>query len=830
MGNSKSTEKLTENAKEVLSNAYRMAKDIESSEIIPEHVFIALLELDKGLAARFLRSLGIDITKTVESIRLQVQQKSSAKSNDKRGEISVTDSVKNLIKSAFVLAHEFGHVYVGTEHILLAFLKNKDLTFVQELEVAGLDFDTMREKLFAYATYTPGIFVKGKEPKEKEKDAISYFGKSLNDLAKEGRLMPIIGRNKEIDRMIRILSRQTKNNPILVGEAGVGKTAVVEGLVQRIVRGEVPESIKDLEIFQIDLASILAGSKVRGDVEQRLLVLISEVTESPNKVLFIDEIHMIVGAGATGPDRSMDIANILKPRLTDGSVRVIGATTLAEYREYFEEDSALTRRFQPITVEEISVSDAMVILEGVRSRLEEFHGVKITNEALEQSAKLSDRYITDRFLPDKAIDVLDEAAAAEKLNREHAYRGQAEMLSELVTIKKKKDRAIKQHRYDKALDYRKRESEVESGLKEASSREKQSIEKGKYRVDGEDIKQVVSEWTGIPVTTMTAGELRSLRGLKRRILKFIIGQRDAVQRVTATLKRARLGLSDERRPMASFLFLGPTGVGKTELAKRIAKEYFGNEKSLIQVDMSEYMEQHSVAKIIGAPPGYVGYQEGGHLTEQVRKRPYSVILFDEIEKAHQDLLNILLQVLEEGSITDSKGRTVNFRNTIIIMTSNIGAQDIVKDKVLGFDVSSSQKDGKEIDVAYEKMRERLTEELKNVLRPELINRIDEVVIFRGLDKKDAEKITKVLIGDVNRRLKEKGITVNVSDTAMKYIAKKGFSEEYGARNLRRKIQELIENPLSDLLLKSKDPVDTVEVKKQKNGKLTLTPVTSEKGE
>lgn len=808
--------KLTENAKEVLAVAYNLAKDTGASEVRLEHVFLGLLSFNKGLAARFLRSLGIDLEKTMESMRARL-----VLAKGQQEKLVVSDKVKELVKTAFLLAHELGHVYVGTEHLLLAFLKKKDLEFVKELAGAGLDFDTMKEKLLAYGTYAPGIFMQEESTKEKGAEAISYFGRNLNILASKGKLMPIVGREKEIARLIRILARHTKNNPILVGEAGVGKTAVVEGLVQKIVKGEVPDSIKDLEIYQIDLASIIAGSKVRGDVEQRLLVLISEVTSSPNKVLFIDEIHMIVGAGATGQDRTMDVANILKPRLTDGSVRVIGATTISEYREYFEVDSALSRRFQSIMVDEITAVDAIQILQEIASKLEEYHGVKITEDAVIAAAKMSDRYITDRFLPDKAIDVLDEAAAAEKLKREEKHKGYKEMVSEIQFLKQKKDTALKQYKFDEALNYKAREDEVEDDIKKASEKKKESISKGKYKVTEEDIKRVISEWTGIPVTTLSAGELKSLKSVGRRMAKRIIGQKDAVGRVSAILKRSRLDISDARRPLASFLFLGPTGVGKTEMAKVIAREFFGSEKALIQVDMSEYMEQHSVAKIIGAPPGYVGFREGGQLTERIRKRPYSVVLFDEIEKAHPDLLSILLQLLEEGHITDGKGRKVNFKNTIIILTSNIGAEDIGKDKVLGFRVGKKDKKGKVVDIAYEKMRERLSEELKKTLRPEFLNRIDEIVIFRGLDEQDARKITKVLLEEVCKRLRERGIDLEVDDKAIALIAKEGFSEEYGARNIIRKIQELVENPLADIMLENRK-TSRVKVKGGKQ-KLKLIP-------
>ncbi len=793
-------DKFTENAKKVLAESYNLARDTGSPEVKLEHVFISLLSLDKGLAARFLKSLGIDIKKTISSMKDKIEDKKKSVVED----IAISEKVKTMVKTAFLLAHEFGHVYVGTEHLLLAFLKNKELDFVKELHNVGLDYKSVRSKLFTYATYAPGIFIKGQKNKvEKEEDAINYFGRNLNHLTQEGKLMPIIGRDTEIDRMIRILSRHTKNNPILVGESGVGKTAVVEGLVQRVIAGKVPESIKNLEVYQIDIASIIAGSKVRGDVEQRLLVLISEVASSPQKVLFIDEIHMIVGAGATGADRSMDIANILKPRLTDGSIRVIGATTVAEYSKYFEEDAALARRFQPITIEEITVPDSIKILKGIKYRLEEYHGVKIQKDAIIASAKLSDRYIADRFLPDKAIDVLDEAAALEKLKQEDEYKGYTQMAEKLNNLRQKKDKALKKHLFKKALDLKKLEKKVKIDIQEVNRKKKDSTKKGEFTVTEEDIKGVVSEWTGIPVTTLSSGELRSLKGISRKVARRIIGQQDAVKRVTSTLKRARLGISDEKRPLASFLFLGPTGVGKTEMGKVIAEQFLGTEKALIQVDMSEYMEQHSVAKIIGAPPGYVGYQEGGQLTEQIRKRPYSVVLFDEVEKAHPDLLSILLQILEEGHITDSKGRKVSFKNAVVILTSNIGAEDIGKDNVLGFKIDRDMKSKSKLGVAYEKMRKRLMEDLKGTLRPELLNRIDDIVIFRGLDITDAKKITKLLLKDVNKRLNEKGISLEVSESVVSFIAGKGFSKEYGARNIRRKIQEMIENPISDVIIQSK---------------------------
>jgi len=794
MDKSNKFEKLTDNAKQVIYRSYELAREFHSKEVLPHHIFIALLNHDQGLASRFLKSIGVDVDKTIESVKLKLP-KTKKSSTDPL----ISDQVKDLIKNAFRLSASFGHIYVGTEHILLALLDFNNLEFVKEFEKAGFGFDSLRDRLFAYATYAPGIFMKSQVKEKDENEVVNYFGRNLNQLATEGKFMPIVGREEEIRRMIKILSRQTKNNPILVGDAGVGKTAIIEGFVQKIIRGEVPYSLKNTEVFQINITAIIAGSKVRGDVEQRLLALIEEVSGSPNKILFIDEIHMIIGAGATGADRTMDIANILKPHLTDGSIRIIGATTIDEYRRYFEEDSALSRRFQPINVDEISVKDGIKILKEIKFRLEEYHGVKITPEAVEQSVKLSSRFIADRYLPDKAIDVLDEASASEKIEREEMNKSGRDYSKELFNLQKEKSKAIKDNLYEEALKIRKAEDEIKELISSQKKINDDLIKKGKFIVDEEDVKKVISEWTSIPIESLSVSEIRSLKNLKNRLSSNIIGQKEAVERISSVLKRARLGLSDELRPLASFLFLGPTGVGKTEMGKEIARQFFGSEKSLFQVDMSEFMEQHSVAKIIGAPPGYVGYQEGGQLSEKIRKKPYSVILFDEIEKAHPDLLNILLQALEEGQITDSKGRKISFKNSIIIMTSNIGASDISRDKVLGFKVSNQDQ---QIEEAYELMRDRLIEELKKTLKPEFLNRIDEVVIFRGLNSQDAKKISKVLLKKLVKRMKERKINLEYEDNVIDFIAKKGFSEEYGARNIRRKIQEYIENTLSDALLES----------------------------
>lgn len=810
-------DKLTFNAKQVLSRSYQIAENSGSNEVNPQHLFYALIENRRGMASRLLSSVGIDLEKTKISLNIT---KKNFDTGVKPKEISVSPLVKKVLKNSFLIAHRFGHVYVGTEHILLAILKLQELDFVKEFREAGLNYENMKDKLMSYATYAPGIFMETNEEKENDKKALDYFGRNLNNLALKGKMMPIIGRDTEIQRIIHILSRQTKNNPILVGDAGVGKTAVVEGFVQRITKGIVPQSLKDIEVIQIDLASIIAGSRVRGDVEERLLALVSEVAADPNKVLFIDEIHMIVGAGAAGAGSSMDIANIIKPYLSDGSMRVIGATTNSEYQKYFEEDAALARRFQPIYIDEIKTEDAVKILKALKGHFEKFHKVEISDSALEDAVRLSARYITERFLPDKAIDVIDEAAATVKLKKEEKMPKVEEIKKKISEIKNQKDSLIAAGEFSKAADVRKEETKLRRSLNKYDNKSLLEKLNKTFVVDSEEVRKVIAAWKGIPVTTLSVSDIKSLKDIGKRLSIRIIGQNDAIIRVSSALKRARVGISDQNRPLASFLFLGPTGVGKTETAKVISKELFGSENSLIQVDMSEYMEQHSVAKIIGSPPGYVGYQEGGQLTEKVRRKPYSVILFDEIEKAHPEMINFLLQILEEGHLTDAKGRRVNFKNTIIILTSNIGAQEIREDSVLGFNV---EKGGKRVgtEYAYERMQGRLIQELKGYLSPEFLNRIDEIVVYRGLSMKDAVKIAQLQISDLGLRISDQRIELKVTDKAVKFIAQQGFDDEYGARNIRRKIQELIENPISDLILEEKSATGLKVLVDEKDKKIVI---------
>ncbi|MFQ5493243.1 MAG: ATP-dependent Clp protease ATP-binding subunit [Candidatus Dojkabacteria bacterium] len=792
----KGLNRISKNLSEVLIQAFEFAKKRNGQALSSKDIFLAVLSHKNNIAARLLEKLGVDLQATIGSLSGVYSGGATGSFNPYFGE-----EAKQLLTNSFLLASELNHVYVGTEHMLLAILQLDQLDFVQDLAGMGFNFEFVKQSILNFGIYQPGIFTKmTDQPEEEEQQSgLNFFARNMNQLAQEGRYLKVWGREDEVARIIHILSRRTKNNPILVGEAGVGKTAIVEGFVQRILSGNVPKSFKNKTVIQLDLSAVIAGSKIRGDVEERLLSIVSEMAQNKDLILFIDEIHMIVGAGAAGSGSSMDIANILKPYLTNGDLRVIGATTFDEYQKYFEEDEALARRFQPIRVEEISVDDAEKVLGMLKSEFENFHKVKITDDAIHEAVVLSDRYITDKYLPDKAIDVLDEATSAKKIAKEKVSSDKKSGKDELKKIKKLKNKSLDEGDLAKASFYRKEEKRLTDKVKRQGKRPIFS-KSGKYTVNAESIREVIASWSKIPVTTMKGSDVKNLKLLERNLGKRIIGQKEAVRRVAAALKRARVGISDEKRPMASFLFLGPTGVGKSETAKEIARTLFGSEDALIQVDMTEFMEQHSISKLIGSPPGYVGYQEGGQLTEKVRRRPYSVILFDEIEKAHPEMLNIMLQILEEGRLQDGKGRKVNFKNTVIILTSNIGASEIGKDDVLGFGVEDAIQPRSKMDGAFKRMEEKLMAELKDELPPEFINRIDDIVIFRGLDETDIRKITKLLVTEINKRLLEKGVQLLPTQSAINFIADEGYSKEYGARNIRRKLQELVENPLADYIL------------------------------
>ncbi|MBP9758402.1 ATP-dependent Clp protease ATP-binding subunit [Candidatus Dojkabacteria bacterium] len=808
----KALDKMTDYAKKAIINAFEIARGEKSREVYVKHMFMGLISNKSNIASRLLSKLGVDLAATIESLRnKEIDQLDNVLSISDN---ILSEEVKQVLVDAYVLATEFDHVYVGTEHILLSILKMDAIDFVNDLKKVGLSYENVEKALQNFATYNNNIInregpegylddTSRKNRKSgEEESAIDMYSINFNELAKKKKFMPIYGRDDEIERMIHILARKTKSNPILVGEAGVGKTAVIEGLAQRIIEKRVPRSFYNKEIVSIDLAGILAGSKIRGDVEERLLAIIDEAIEDPDVILFIDEIHMIIGAGSAGQG-SMDVANILKPHLTNGEISVIGATTLNEYQKYFESDAAITRRFQPVIIDEISSDEAVQALRFIKKRLEDFHKVVIEDEAIVDAVKLSARYINDRYLPDKAIDVLDEAAAGKKISNEDDKTKYTKLKERAEEFVKDKNKALDENKIKEAADFRKKEVEALEKLKELENEENK---KGsRFFVTSEDIRKVVSSLTKIPTQKIDTDTLKILSSLEKKINKKVVGQPDAVRKVSAALRRSRVGISDEARPLASFLFLGPTGIGKTELAKVIASELFGSENSLIQVDMSEFMEQHSVSKLIGSPPGYIGFQEGGQLTEKIRHNPYCVLLLDEIEKAHPDLLNIFLQVLEEGELKDSKGRKISFKNTVIVMTSNIGANEISNDRVLGFSVDNNTTNDPskiKVDQAFEQMKEKLFDKLKIEIRPELLNRIDEIIVFRGLDDKDIVEITRLEIDKLNKRLLNINLSVAVSEGAVKYIAKEGFSKEYGARNIRRKIQELLENPIAEMLVTS----------------------------
>ena len=733
----------------------------------------------------------------------------SSKSRD----IILSEDVKYVIDRAFLIAQKASHIYVGTEHIILALLEGK-FRELKGLEALGLTYKKFEETLLKVAIYPVGFLPKGFDM-EGEGGVVDFIGTDLVELARDKELDPVIGREEELTQLINILSRRKKNNPIILGSAGVGKTVLVEGLAQRIADGAVTPSLRNAKIVSLDVAAIMAGSKMRGDVEEKVMAIIDEVANDENTILFIDEISSIVSPGM--PGSSSDIASILKPALTRDDFRVIGATTTEEYSAYFESDNALARRFQPLYLEELSVLSTIKVLEKMRPILENHHKVRISDEAIKFATNLTDRYVADRYLPDKAIDALDEAAASKRLNVESDFSDIQAMKNILRDMRGKKEKLILNGEMEEALRVQGKEEVILEKIEQREKKLKLAKKKKENEISADDVRGVISKWTGIPVNTLGSKEKNALLYLERELKKKIIGQDEACSIVANAIKRARTGIIDAGRPWASFLFLGPTGVGKTELAKVLTAELFGKEENLIQIDMSEMMEMHSVSKLIGSPPGYVGFQEGGWLTEKVRRHPHSVILFDEVEKAHPEVLNVLLQILEYGHLTDGRGRRVNFKNTVIVLTSNIGAEEIKKDQVLGFGAKlekGSRKD-EEIDGAYNNMKQTLLGELKNTLRPELLNRLDDVVIFRSLTRKDAKKIVALLLENLNKRLEEENMKVSLDSKAVTYIVKEAFSEEFGARPLRRAVQDRVENLLADYILKEGDGADQkkkVEVK------------------
>ena len=794
-------QRFTDDAQRVLSFAQEAALELGHDYVGTEHVLIGLIKVKNGVAAKALNELGLSAETIIEDVEEHI-----GRGNKKVSSVYMTPRVKHVLELAVEVANHMNHNYVGTEHILLGLLSDGGgvaVGILRNHNIRANDIvDTIRTIL--------GSSDSASHSAEDRKDNSSLgeladFGTDLNESAKQGKIDPVIGRDKEIARVIQILSRRTKNNPVLIGEPGVGKTAIAEGLAQRIVNGNVPEILRNKRIISLSISSMLAGAKYRGEFEERLKKAIDEVQKHDDMIIFIDEIHTLVGAGAT--EGAMDAANILKPALARGEFQVVGATTLDEYKKHIEKDAALERRFQPVLVGEPSEEDALEILKGLRDRYEAFHKAKITDEALDAAVSLSSRYITDRFLPDKAIDVVDEAASKVRMKVFSAAPDVKALETQLADVKKEKEAAVTAQEFEKAAEMRDEEKRIEKEINDKKKAAKENSD-AKLVVTDEDIASVVAQWTGIPVSKIAQEESESLLHLEQELHKRVIGQNEAVVAVSKAVRRARAGLKDPKRPIGSFLFLGPTGVGKTELARALAVALFGDETAMIRLDMSEYMEKHTVSRLVGAPPGYVGYEEGGQLTDAVRRKPYSVILLDEVEKAHADFFNILLQVLDDGRLTDSQGRTVDFRNTVIIMTSNLGAKALRKDSPeLGF-LAAKKADSNTEDVSvvnFKEAKKSVMDSVKRHFRLEFLNRIDEMIVFHALTSNDLKQIVTILMDTVVKRLGDMGLSLEISPAAMDLLVKEGSDFSMGARPLKRAIQRLIEDPISDLILQGNAP-------------------------
>lgn len=791
-------QRFTDDAQRVLSFAQEAALELGHDYVGTEHVLIGLTKVKNGVAAKALEELGIVTEDIFEAVEEQV-----GRGNKKATSIYMTPRVKNVLELAVQVANRMNHNYVGTEHILLGLLSDGGGVAVGILRAMNIRTDDIVEAIRHILGSSTNGDHSGQEGANNNGDLgeLTDFATDLNESAKQGKIDPVIGRDTEIQRVIQILSRRTKNNPVLIGEPGVGKTAIAEGLAQRIVNGNVPEILRNKRIISLSISSMLAGAKYRGEFEERLKKAIDEVQQHDDMIIFIDEIHTLVGAGAT--EGAMDAANILKPVLARGEFQVIGATTLDEYKKHIEKDAALERRFQPVQVGEPNEEDALEILRGLRDRYEAFHKAKITDEALKAAVTLSSRYITDRFLPDKAIDVVDEAASKVRMKVFSAAPDVKALEDRLNAVKKEKEAAVTSQDFEKAAKLRDEEQVLVKEIDDKKSVAKEESDQ-KLIVTEDDIAAVVAQWTGIPVAKIAEEESETLLHLEDELHKRVIGQDDAVTAVAKAVRRARAGLKDPKRPIGSFLFLGPTGVGKTELARALASSLFGDESAMIRLDMSEYMEKHTVSRLVGAPPGYVGYEEGGQLTDAVRRKPYSVILLDEVEKAHADFFNILLQVLDDGRLTDSQGRTVDFRNTVIIMTSNLGAKALHKNSTeLGFlapkKAESHTNDSKTKD--FKEAKKSVLDAVKRHFRPEFLNRIDEMIVFHPLTEEDLTKIVTILMSDVTKRLEECDLHLEITPEAMKLLVREGSDFTMGARPLKRAIQRLIEDPVSDLILK-----------------------------
>ncbi len=798
MADLKGLKRLTSNAQRVLALGEEVAKNNSAKEYVAIHLFYAILSDKTPIISDLFAKLGIDYEETKMRVSQELVKYSTANVVTK---IVVSEELKKVINDAIVIARELGTVYVGIEHLFLSIFRQTNLEFVKSINDSGITYNVVKDALLTIVTYPALSSLSRRDDyfdMNEEKEG-AYFSRNLNEAALNGEISNITGRDKEIQRLIHILARKSKNNPILVGDAGVGKTAIVEGFVNMIVQKKVPASFINKKVLSVDIAGIVSGARLRGDVEERITAVINEAIEDGNTILFIDEIHMIVGAGSTGGKDSLDIANILKPYLTKPNLSVIGATTHDEYAKYFEEDTALSRRFQPIFVEELSKDSAKEVIYQLLPEFESFHNLKINKDSVDMAVELSSKFIQDRYLPDKALDIIDEAASSLKIGREFAIEPElSELGNNLIKIQAKKERAIKDEKYELASKYKEEEEEIVDEI-EATVEGKKKVKKKYSKVVTPDlIKDIVVEMTKIPIAASDISDKR-LKDLGTNLKSRIIGQDTVIENVSKAIQRSHLGLGGDRKPLASFLFLGPTGVGKTELAKSLAREVFGSDSLMFQINMSEFMEMHAVAKLIGAPPGYVGYQEGGQLTTFVKRKPYSVVLFDEIEKAHPDTLNILLQILEEGELTDGKGNKISFKNTIVILTSNIGASQVSNDTKLGFDVFGGN-DTAEFDRAYGDMKENILERLKETLRPELINRIDSVDVFRGLNKDDAKSIARLVVEETKIKLMSKGIKLIVEDEVVEKLADLGYSKEYGARNIKRQVVDSLENKLAEHII------------------------------
>jgi ATP-dependent Clp protease ATP-binding subunit ClpC len=785
-------QRFTERAQKVIFYAQEEAQKLQHGYVGTEHILLGILK-EEGIAGKILNNAGI----TVEDVRELIEEYEGKGDIDLyRNEIPLTPRTKRLLELSLLEARNLNHNYISPEHILLALIRESEGVAFTILSNLGADFEKLRkeilENLSANEQNTVGS-TQGKTTDEST-PTLDQFGRDLTQMAREGKLDPVIGRDKETQRLLEILCRRIKNNPCLIGDPGVGKTAIAEGLAQKIVNSNIPEILKDKRVVTLDLSSMIAGAKYRGEFEDRLKKVMEEIRKSGNVILFIDEMHTIIGAGAA--EGAIDASNILKPALARGEIQCIGATTIEEYRKYVEKDSALERRFQPVTVGEPSKEEAVLILKGLRDKYEAHHRVKITDHAIEAAVTLSDRYITDRFLPDKAIDLIDEAASKVRIENLVTPPDLKQLEADLNEVTKEKEDAIRVQDFEKAAKLRDKEKGLKDRLEGMKNNWKTQNQVSSLTISEPQIAAVVSKWTNIPVEKLTEKESEKLLKLEEILHHRVIGQEEAVKSIARAVRRARVGLKDPKRPIGSFIFLGPTGVGKTELSKALAQAMFGDENNMIRIDMSEYMEKHTVSRLIGSPPGYVGFEEGGQLTEKVRRNPYSVVLFDEIEKAHPDVFNILLQILEDGILTDGKGKTVNFKNTIIIMTSNAGASTIRKQQTLGFAAVSEDKKESE----YERMKENIMEELKRTFRPEFLNRIDDIIVFHQLEEKDLQQIVRLMLKSVAERLTEQGINITFSEASEKLLAKEGFDTTYGARPLRRAITKIIEDRLSEEIL------------------------------